>query len=116
MRNVAAETEELREDDVEDGKQEQRPQKCPKVAEDGALITEFEITFAKLFQKDAVALIPDSWYVHDIYYIIKLRTWKNGVGLTTTVLRLRYLLYNIYYETFCNYTGMGYGQECDKAD
>ena len=70
MRDVAAEAEELRENDIEDGKHEKWPQKRPEVAKDGTLIAELEIGLRELFEEDAVAFVPDFWYIHISYYII----------------------------------------------
>lgn len=47
VRNVAAEMENFDEDGVEDGKHQKGADDCPEIAEDGALITEFEVGFSK---------------------------------------------------------------------
>ena len=48
MGDVAADFEEFGENYVEDGEHHEWAEKCPEIAEDGTLITEFEIGFSKL--------------------------------------------------------------------
>lgn len=52
VRDVVAEAEELGEDDIEDSKKQERAEKCPKVAEDGALVAEFEIGFGEALLRE----------------------------------------------------------------
>lgn len=73
VRDVAAEAEEFREDDVENCKHEQGAKKRPEIAEDGTLVAEFEVGFGEFFQKDAVTFVPNFRYVHTTYYSISQR-------------------------------------------
>ena len=49
MRNVAADFEELGEDDIENGEHHEWAKERPKITEHGTLISQFEISFSEFF-------------------------------------------------------------------
>jgi hypothetical protein len=49
MGDIATEFKEFGEDDIENGEHHEWSEKGPKVAQDGALVTEFEIRLSELF-------------------------------------------------------------------
>ena len=49
MRDVATEFEEFCENDIKNGKHHEWSEESPKVAENGALVTEFEIRLSEFF-------------------------------------------------------------------
>ncbi len=55
MWDVSAKAEKLDEDDIHDGKHEERFEDGPEVAEDGALVAELEVGFDELAEENAVA-------------------------------------------------------------
>lgn len=59
MRDIAAEAEELCEDDVEDSEHHKWTKECPEVTENGALIAELKVCSSKLQEKDSVVLIQE---------------------------------------------------------